>query len=128
MKAQIALLFRDHTHLLEDYWVFYEQLHSTTQRVSDDEDEEEDEAETYSMPSAQILHSVEEHQRLKKAENQKHQSPIQVLDVSLQNLMKSQTVHFILICSDITILTITCWLHFKGKLCEFSSFCLRVLM
>lgn len=111
MKAQIALLFRDHAHLLEEYWVFYEQLHSTMQCMSHDEDEEEDEVETDSTPSAQILHSV------KKAKNKKNQNSIQVIDASLKKtLMKGQTVCFILICSDITISTIMC------------SFCLRVLM
>ncbi|XP_060760613.1 GON-4-like protein isoform X2 [Neoarius graeffei] len=75
MKAQIALLFRDHAHLLEEYWVFYEQLHSTMQCMSHDEDEEEDEVETDSTPSAQILHSV------KKAKNKKNQNSIQSADV-----------------------------------------------
>ncbi|XP_053087385.1 GON-4-like protein isoform X1 [Pangasianodon hypophthalmus] len=83
MKAQIALLFRDHTHLLEEYWVFYEQLHSTVQRGSDDEDEEEDEVD--SMPTAQIVHSVEESQRLEKAENQTNQSHIQSTNVISPN-------------------------------------------
>ncbi|KAI5087375.1 GON-4-like protein [Silurus meridionalis] len=72
MKAQIALLFRDHAHLLEEYWVFYEQLHPTMQSVSDDEDEEENEVEPDNMPSAQMMES------LKKAE--KDQSHMQSTD------------------------------------------------
>lgn len=80
MKAQIALLFRDHTHLLEEYWVFYEQLHSTMQQhVSEDEDDEEDEMETDGMPRAHLVHGVGESQHLEKAENQ---SLVQVMNVS----------------------------------------------
>ncbi|XP_058260739.1 GON-4-like protein isoform X2 [Hemibagrus wyckioides] len=79
MKAQIALLFHDHTHLLEEYWVFYEQLHSTMQQhVSDDEDDEEDQMETDSMPRAHLIDSVGESQHLEKAENQ---SLVQSTDV-----------------------------------------------
>ncbi|XP_060721563.1 GON-4-like protein isoform X2 [Tachysurus vachellii] len=81
MKAQIAMLFRDHTHLLEEYWVFYEQLHPTMpQHMSDDEDEdedEEDELETDGIPSAHTVHSVGESQRLEKAAYEKSQSHIQ---------------------------------------------------
>ncbi|TSK28277.1 Protein disulfide-isomerase A3 [Bagarius yarrelli] len=63
-KAQIALLFRDHPNLLKEYWLFYKHLHSTIQRMSDDEDEE-DEMETDSM------NNVTEHQRLEKEADQK---------------------------------------------------------
>lgn len=89
MKAQIALLFRDHADLLEEYWVFYKQLHSTMQPVSDDEDEDEDEVETDSMSSAQMVHT-EESPQVEKAEIQKNQSRIQVMGVSSQNLIKRQ--------------------------------------
>lgn len=75
MKTRIALLFRDHAHLLEEYWLFYEQLHSTTQRVSDDEDEEEDEVETDGVSGPQMVHSTEQ---LEKAGNLKNQTRIQV--------------------------------------------------
>lgn len=96
MKAQIALLFREHAHLLEEYWVFYEQLHSTAQCVSDDEGEEEDEVKTDRTSSAQMVLSVEESPpRLGKAENHKNQSHLQVMDRSLQNPTKSQTGRFI---------------------------------
>lgn len=79
MKAQIALLFRDHAHLLEEYWVFYEQLHSTLQHVSDDEDEEGDEVETDAVCSAQMMQSAKECLRIEKIENLKYQSQTQVL-------------------------------------------------
>ncbi|KAF5898085.1 GON-4-like protein, partial [Clarias magur] len=59
MKAQIALVFRDHAHLLKEFWAFYEQLHSTMQR---NEDEEEDEMEADSVSGAQVVQSVEESQ------------------------------------------------------------------
>ncbi|KAI5621678.1 GON-4-like protein [Silurus asotus] len=72
MKAQIALLFRDHAHLLEEYWVFYEQLHPTMQSVSEDEDEEDNEVEPDNMSSVQMVES------LKKAE--KDQSHMQSTD------------------------------------------------
>ncbi|XP_053494789.1 GON-4-like protein isoform X2 [Ictalurus furcatus] len=73
MKAQIALLFRDRAHLLKEYWVFYEQLHSTVQRVSDDdEDEEEEEAETDGR-----VHGAGEGRRLEASENPKNQRHIQ---------------------------------------------------
>uniref|UniRef100_A0A8B9JLD5 Si:dkey-27c15.3 n=1 Tax=Astyanax mexicanus TaxID=7994 RepID=A0A8B9JLD5_ASTMX len=43
MKTQLAMLFRDHPHLLEEYWVFFERLHSTVQCRSDDAEEVEEE-------------------------------------------------------------------------------------
>lgn len=87
MKAQIALLFRDRAHLLKEYWVFYEQLHSTVQRVSDDdEDEEEEEAETDGR-----VHGAGEGRRLEASENPKNQRHIQV---SLQNQRKRPTGRF----------------------------------
>lgn len=77
MKTQIALLFWDHAHLLEEYWVFYKQLHSTMQHASDDEDEEEDEMETDSISSDQIV-LMEESLQLEKAQNEKNPSLIRV--------------------------------------------------
>ncbi|XP_066530649.1 GON-4-like protein isoform X2 [Hoplias malabaricus] len=63
MKTQIALLFRDHTHLLEEYWVFFNQLHPPSQcRDTDEGHEGEDEVEgndTDSVSSVQTVHSVE---------------------------------------------------------------------
>ncbi|KAM9434447.1 GON-4-like protein [Clarias gariepinus] len=59
MKAQIALVFRDHAHLLKEFWAFYEQLHSSVRR---DEDEEEDEVEADSVSGAQVVQSVEQSQ------------------------------------------------------------------
>ncbi|XP_072531952.1 GON-4-like protein isoform X2 [Salminus brasiliensis] len=60
MKAHIAMLFRDHTHLLEEYWVFFERLHPTVQCRSDDEEEEEEMEcdDTDSVCSVQTVHSV----------------------------------------------------------------------
>ncbi|GAA6065495.1 GON-4-like protein [Tachysurus ichikawai] len=76
LKAQIAMLFRDHTHLLEEYWVFYEQLHPTMpQHMSDDD--EENELETDGMPSAHTVHSAGESQRLEKAAYEKSHSHVQ---------------------------------------------------
>ncbi|XP_036418539.1 GON-4-like protein isoform X2 [Colossoma macropomum] len=61
MKAQIAMLFRDHTHLLEEYWAFFEQLHPPAQCRTDDGEEEEEEVEwddTDSVSSVQTVQSV----------------------------------------------------------------------
>lgn len=77
MKAQISLLFRGHAHLLKEYWVFYEQLHSMSNvHVSNDEDEEEDDVETDAMSGGQTVHGAQECLRMEEIENQNH---IQVL-------------------------------------------------
>ncbi|XP_017566892.2 GON-4-like protein isoform X1 [Pygocentrus nattereri] len=66
MKAQIAMLFRDHTHLLEEYWAFFEQLHPPAQFQTDDGEEQEEEVEwddTDSVSSVQTVLSVEGSQK-----------------------------------------------------------------
>ncbi|KAG9279611.1 GON-4-like protein [Astyanax mexicanus] len=66
MKTQLAMLFRDHPHLLEEYWVFFERLHSTVQCRSDDAEEVEEEDldcdDSDSVCSVQTVHSVEAEQ------------------------------------------------------------------
>ncbi|XP_030644330.1 GON-4-like protein [Chanos chanos] len=57
MKTQIELLFRGHSHLLEEFWVFFKQLHPSVQCLSDEDDEED---ETDSVCSTQTIQSVEE--------------------------------------------------------------------
>lgn len=69
VKAQIALLFRDHPHLLEEYWVFYEQLHPSVQRLSDDD----------KMETDSVIHSEEKSQRLEKAAFKKNLGNIRVI-------------------------------------------------
>lgn len=93
VKTQIALLFRDHAHLLEEYWVFYKQLHSTVQHVSDDEDEEEDEMETDSISSDQMV-LMEESPQLEKAQNP---SLVQVRSV-YESCLKKRLFYFNMFC------------------------------
>ncbi|XP_062865780.1 GON-4-like protein isoform X2 [Trichomycterus rosablanca] len=68
MKAKLALLFRDHAHLLEEYWVFLEQLHPTVQH----EEEEEEEADTQDVFSHELIGSHSKTERTETLEDQSH--------------------------------------------------------
>ncbi|KAI4880039.1 hypothetical protein NFI96_019909, partial [Prochilodus magdalenae] len=63
MKAQIAMLFRDHTHLLEEYWVFFEQLHPPAQCRTEDGEEEEEEVDWDDTDSVSSVQSLDGNQK-----------------------------------------------------------------
>uniref|UniRef100_A0AAY5EGJ2 DH domain-containing protein n=1 Tax=Electrophorus electricus TaxID=8005 RepID=A0AAY5EGJ2_ELEEL len=67
MKAQIAMLLREHVHLLEEYWVFFERLHPAKHRRSEEEEMECDNVD--GVCSVQTVHRVEGSQLLHRSTN-----------------------------------------------------------
>uniref|UniRef100_A0AAY5EZP9 DH domain-containing protein n=1 Tax=Electrophorus electricus TaxID=8005 RepID=A0AAY5EZP9_ELEEL len=59
MKAQIAMLLREHVHLLEEYWVFFERLHPAKHRRSEEEEMECDNVD--GVCSVQTVHRTSVH-------------------------------------------------------------------
>ncbi|XP_026875558.2 GON-4-like protein isoform X1 [Electrophorus electricus] len=87
MKAQIAMLLREHVHLLEEYWVFFERLHPAKHRRSEEEEMECDNVD--GVCSVQTVHRVEGSQLLQhmgaispemRAETPQHQTHSKSVD------------------------------------------------